>query len=138
MGALADSAMRAGGHVIGVMPQSLVHKEIAHPQITELKIVPDLHVRKATMATLADAFIALPGGAGTLEELTEMITWLQLGIHAKPIALLNVAGYYKPLLEMFGMCVREGFLSKALLDALIVDEHVPALWERLVQKHSLL
>jgi uncharacterized protein (TIGR00730 family) len=117
MGVLADAVMNAGGQVIGVMPQTLVHMEIAHPKVTELKIVPDLHVRKSTMATLADAFIALPGGAGTLEELLEMITWLQLGLHNKPIALLNTEGYYDPLVQLFEASVREQFIPHRSLSA---------------------
>lgn len=131
MGVLADTVMNAGGQVIGVMPQTLVHMEIAHPKVTELKIVPDLHVRKSTMATLADAFIALPGGAGTLEELLEMITWLQLGLHNKPIALLNTEGYYDPLVQLFEASVREQFIPPELISRIIVETNVDTLWARL-------
>lgn len=132
MGVLADTVMQAGGEVIGVIPECLMHKEIAHPRITELRVVPDLHTRKATMAMLADAFVALPGGMGTLEEITEMITWLQLGLHHKPIALLNTEGYFKALLDVFERMAREAFVPEALMDQLIVERDVSALWRRLI------
>jgi len=96
MGALADSARAAGGEVVGVMPQALVDREIGHTGIDDLRVVDTMHERKALMVELSDAFVALPGGIGTLEELFEVYTWAQLGIHAKPLALLDVAGYYEP------------------------------------------
>jgi uncharacterized protein (TIGR00730 family) len=118
MGALADSARAAGGEVVGVMPQALVDREIGHTGIDDLHVVDTMHERKALMVELADAFIALPGGIGTLEELFEVYTWAQLGIHAKPLALLDVAGYYKPLAAFLDHAVTERFLrpeSRAML-----------------------
>ncbi len=101
MGAVADAALAAGGSVIGVIPQFLVDKELAHTGLTQLEIVESMHDRKARMAALADAFVALPGGYGTIEEFCEVLTWAQLGLHQKPHGLLNVAGYYDALLEFF-------------------------------------
>ena len=110
MGAVADAALEAGGVVIGVMPRGLVEREIAHRGLTELHVVEDMHERKTKMAALADGFIALPGGAGTLEEIFEQWTWAQLGIHEKPCAFLNIKGYYDPLQAMVNNMVREGFM----------------------------
>jgi uncharacterized protein (TIGR00730 family) len=110
MGALADSARAAGGEVVGVMPQALVDREIGHTGIDDLRVVDTMHERKALMVALADAFIALPGGIGTLEELFEVYTWAQLGIHAKPLALLDVAGYYEPLATFLDHAVAQRFL----------------------------
>jgi uncharacterized protein (TIGR00730 family) len=110
MGALADSARAAGGEVVGVMPQALVDREIGHTGIDDLRVVDTMHERKALMVELADAFIALPGGIGTLEELFEVYTWAQLGIHAKPLALLDVAGYYEPLAAFLDHAVAQRFL----------------------------
>jgi uncharacterized protein (TIGR00730 family) len=110
MGALADSARAAGGEVIGVMPQALVDREIGHTGIDDLRVVDTMHERKALMVELADAFVALPGGIGTLEELFEVYTWAQLGIHAKPLALLDVAGYFQPLAAFLDHAVAERFL----------------------------
>ncbi|OLF19579.1 LOG family protein [Actinophytocola xanthii] len=121
MGAVADAALAAGGEVVGVIPQSLVDREVAHHGLTELHVVADLHERKAKMATLADAFLALPGGAGTLEELFEVYTWAQLGLHAKPIALLDVAGYYQPMLRFLDHMVDEGFLASTYREMLLVE-----------------
>ena len=112
MGALADAALAAGGHVTGVIPSALVAKEIAHPGLSDLRIVSSMHERKATMAELSDGFIALPGGVGTLEELFEVITWGQLGLHQKPCGLLNVCGYYDPLLAFLDHAVAERFLRQ--------------------------
>ncbi len=109
MGAVADAALAAGGEVVGVIPQSLVDREIAHPGI-ELEVVATMHERKARMADLADAFVALPGGAGTLDELFEIYTWAQLGMHAKPCALLEVDGYWAGLTAFLDHAVAEGFL----------------------------
>jgi uncharacterized protein (TIGR00730 family) len=120
MGVVADAALAAGGQVIGVIPRSLVDREIAHPRVDDLRVVADLHERKATMAELADAFLALPGGAGTLEELFEVYTWAQLGLHAKPIALLDVDGYYQPLLRLLDHMTEQGFLSREYREMLIV------------------
>lgn len=110
MGAVADACLENGGHVIGVMPRALVEREIAHTGITELFVVDNMHERKTKMAQLSDGFIALPGGAGTLEEIFEQWTWAQLGIHEKPCAFLNVNGYYEPLHQMVQKMVGEGFM----------------------------
>jgi uncharacterized protein (TIGR00730 family) len=113
MGAVADAALVAGGQVIGVIPQGLVDRELAHPGLTELHVVETLHERKAIMADLADAFIALPGGLGTLEELAEVVSWAQLELHAKPIGLLEVGDYWTLLLAWLDMAVAEGFVAPA-------------------------
>jgi uncharacterized protein (TIGR00730 family) len=113
MGALADGALAGGGEVIGVIPQGLVDRELAHPGLTELYVVGTLHERKAVMADLADAFIALPGGLGTLEELAEVVSWAQLELHAKPIGLFEVGDYWTLLLAWLDMAVAEGFVAPA-------------------------
>ncbi len=110
MGTVADAAIAAGGKVIGVIPQAIVDRELAHRGVTELRIVRSMHERKALMADLSDGFIALPGGFGTFEEFCEVLTWSQLGIHKKPCGLLNVAEYYTPLLTMFDHAVNERFV----------------------------
>ena len=110
MGVVADAALSVGGEVIGVMPQSLVAREIQHTSLSELHVVDSMHTRKTRMAEMADAFIALPGGAGTLEEIFEQWAWAQLGIHHKPCGFLNTNGYFDPLREMIGRMVGEGFL----------------------------
>ncbi|GAB3620689.1 TIGR00730 family Rossman fold protein [Glutamicibacter endophyticus] len=120
MGTLADAALEAGGRVRGVMPQSLLDGEIAHPGLSELDIVADMHERKQRMAERAEAFIALPGGAGTLEEFFEVWTWQQLGLHRKPVALYDVNGFWQPLLSMIEHFVAEGFLAERYRQALIV------------------
>jgi uncharacterized protein (TIGR00730 family) len=119
MGALADAALADGGEVIGVIPEALVRKEIAHAGLTELRVVGSMHERKAAMAELADAFITLPGGLGTLEEFFEVLTWAQLGLHTKPIGLLDVAGFYQPLLSVLDHMVSEGFVAPAHLQLLV-------------------
>jgi uncharacterized protein (TIGR00730 family) len=111
MGALADSVLEGGGEVIGCIPEPMVAREVAHNGVTELRIVHSMHERKATMTDLSDAFIALPGGFGTFEEFCEIVTWAQLGLHRKPCGILNVEGYYDPLLALFDRAVAEGFLS---------------------------
>ena len=111
MGEVADATLAAGGRVVGVIPESLQKLEVGHTGLTELHVVPTMHVRKQMMAERADAFIALPGGIGTLEELYEVWTWQQLGYHGKPIGLLNIDGYYDDLLRFMGHTVAEGFLS---------------------------
>lgn len=118
MGALADSALAAGGEVIGVIPQHLVDWEVAHDRLDRLDVVDTMHERKARMADLADAFVALPGGAGTLEEVFEVFTWGQLGLHTKPSALLDVDGFYEPLLDQLRRMVEHGYLRDAFLEAL--------------------
>jgi uncharacterized protein (TIGR00730 family) len=119
MGALADAARAAGGEVIGVIPQPMVEREIGHTGIDDLRVVGSMHERKALMVELADAFIALPGGIGTLEELFEVYTWAQLGIHAKPLGLLDVAGYFAPLAAFLDHAVDQRFLraeTRAMLE----------------------
>jgi uncharacterized protein (TIGR00730 family) len=113
MGTVADAALAAGGEVIGVIPRGLVDRELAHPGLSELRVVESLHERKAIMADLADAFIALPGGLGTLEELAEVVSWAQLELHAKPIGLLDVGDYWTLLLAWLDMAVAEGFVAPA-------------------------
>ena len=110
MGILADTALAAGGEVIGVIPQALVDREIAHTGLSELRVVASMHERKALMAELSDGFVALPGGAGTLEELIEVYTWSQLGLHRKPMGVLNVNGYYDGLAALLDHAVEQGFL----------------------------
>ncbi|MBK0331329.1 TIGR00730 family Rossman fold protein [Brachybacterium sp. MASK1Z-5] len=122
MGVLADAALDAGGEVHGVMPRALVDGEIAHAGLTALDVVADMHERKQRMGELADAFVALPGGAGTLEELFEVWTWQQLGIHGKPVAILDVDGYWLPLLAALGGMSAHGFLSPQFLASLVVAE----------------
>jgi len=127
MGAVADGALAAGGEVIGVIPKHLMRVEIAHANLTELHVTADMHERKAKMAELSDAFLALPGGAGTLEELAEIWTWAQLGLHGKPLGLVDVAGYYRPLHEFADHMVAEGFLKQEHRDLLFFDEDPAAL-----------
>jgi uncharacterized protein (TIGR00730 family) len=126
MGVVADAALEVGGEVIGVIPQAMVDRELAHRGATELRIVTTLHERKAVMAELSDAFIALPGGLGTLEELAEVVSWAQLGLHAKPIGLLGVGGYWDDLLRWLDGAVSAGFVAPAyrgmILEAADLDE----------------
>ncbi len=122
MGAVADAALAAGGQVIGVIPEALVRREVGHPGLSERHVVQTMHQRKQLMAERADAFIALPGGIGTLEELYEMWSWQQLGYHDKPVALLNVAGYYDALLRFMAESHTRGFVSESQHLALIVDD----------------
>jgi hypothetical protein len=131
MGILADAALAAGGEIIGVIPQALVKRELAHQGCTELRIVNSMHERKFVMADLADAFLALPGGWGTFEELCETLTWIQLGIHSKPCGLLNVCGYFDPLIAMFDRAVEERFLKPQYRELLIVEEDPAAVLDRL-------
>jgi uncharacterized protein (TIGR00730 family) len=131
MGVVADAALAAGGEVIGVIPRALATKEIAHQGLVDLRVVASMHERKALMTELADGFVALPGGLGTFEELLEVLTWAQLGLHRKPVALLDVAGYFAPLLALFDHAVVEGFVlaeNRALLvSASAVDDLLDAL-----------
>ena len=131
MGTVADSCLAHGGRVLGVIPQLLVDKEVAHTGLTELRIVGSMHERKALMADLADAFIALPGGFGTWEEFCEILTWSQLGIQRKACAVLNVNGYYSPLLQMADNAVAEGFLRPIHRDLLLSGEDPTALLDQL-------
>ena len=122
MGALADAARGAGGEVIGVIPQSIFDREIGHAGLDDLRVVGSMHERKALMAELSDAFIALPGGIGTLEELFEVYTWAQLGIHTKPLGLLDVAGYFQPLVAFLDHAVQERFLRPEMRTLLAVSD----------------
>ncbi|ENX56613.1 MULTISPECIES: TIGR00730 family Rossman fold protein [Acinetobacter] len=124
MGVVANSALQAGGRVIGVIPDALVDRELAHTGLTELHIVKNMHERKTKMAELSDAFVALPGGAGTLEEIFEQWTWSQLGIHQKPCAFLNVDGFYDGLIQMIQGSVERGFSQERFVDKLIVAEQI--------------
>lgn len=131
MGAVADAALAAGARVVGVIPEALSSKEIAHQGLSELHVVPSMHERKLRMANLADAFIALPGGYGTFEEFFEAITWAQLGFHAKPTALLNVLGYYDGLLQFLEHAVASRFLKRENRALFFVETRVPALLDQL-------
>jgi uncharacterized protein (TIGR00730 family) len=121
MGELADAAMEAGGTVIGIIPSSFAHK-VSHRGISELHVVSSMHERKAMMFDLSDAFLALPGGYGTIEEVTEVLTWAQLGLHRKPCGLLNVCGYFDPFLLFLDHAVREGFIRKEHRDLIAVSD----------------
>ncbi len=127
MGEVADAALAAGGKVTGVIPHFLWEKEVGHKELTEMKFVDTMHERKQIMADLADGFIALPGGFGTLDELAEILTWAQLGLVSKPIGLLNVKDYFQPLRNLFDNMVKEGFLKEANVNMLLVDKSVQAL-----------
>jgi uncharacterized protein (TIGR00730 family) len=131
MGAVADAALEGGGHVIGVIPQSLVDREIAHPGLGDLHVVDSMHERKAVMAELADAFVALPGGVGTLEELFEVYTWNQLGLHAKPLGLFNVRGYFDGLARFLDHAVAERFVTPQHRSMLLVEEQLDVLLDGL-------
>lgn len=131
MGAIADAVLAGGGEAIGVIPETLVAREVAHLGLTAQHIVPDMHQRKAKMASLADAFVAIPGGLGTLEELFEVATWAMLSIHDKPLALLDVDGYYEGLSRFLSHARDEGFIDQRHLGLLPVVDSVPALLARL-------
>jgi len=131
MGVLADAALARGGEVIGVIPQKLVDKEVAHRGVTKLLVVETMHERKALMNDLSDAFLALPGGFGTLDEFFEVLTWAQLGFHGKPCALLNVAGYYDRMLAMLDHAVAEGLLRPAHRELVIADTDPSRMLQRL-------
>jgi uncharacterized protein (TIGR00730 family) len=121
MGVVADAVLDRGGAAVGVIPQALVDKELAHGGLTELRVVATMHQRKALMADLSDGFVALPGGFGTADELFEVLTWAQLGLHTKPVGLLNVCGFFDPLLAWVDHCAREGFLPPEHRDTLRVS-----------------
>jgi uncharacterized protein (TIGR00730 family) len=133
MGIVADATLAAGGRVVGVIPQALVEKEWAHTGCTELHIVDTMHERKRIMAEHADAFVALPGGIGTLEEFFEVWTWRQLGYHAKPVGLLDLGGYYKDLLVFLSSAVKSGFMSDWQMDLIHVGTEPLELLPQLVQ-----
>ena len=131
MGHLADAVLAAGGHVIGVIPDALVAREVAHLGLPDLRVVHSMHERKALMADLADAFVALPGGFGTFEEMCEAITWTQLGLHRKRCGLLNVGGFYDPLIALFDGAVQSGFISGASRDIVLATDDPQALLDHL-------
>lgn len=124
MGAVADGTLNNGGLAIGVLPHFLAEKELEHKSLTEIYLVDTMHERKSKMAELSDGFIALPGGFGTMEELFEVLTWAQLSLHKKPVALLNVDGYYDALLQFIKVMNRDGFLKEEYLDLLIVSSDI--------------
>lgn len=132
MGRIADTVLANGGKVIGVMPRNLFRGEMVHTGLTELHEVNNMHERKARMSELADAFIALPGGLGTFEELFEVVSWSQLGIHRKPVGVLNILGYYQPLAEMFERAILAGFMQKTNLGLLIFEEEPDLLLNKMI------
>lgn len=137
MGEVADASLSAGGRVVGVIPQALMEREVGHTGLTELIVVQTMHQRKLAMAERADVFVALPGGIGTLEELYEMWSWRQLGYHNKPLFVLDVAGYYEPLLSFMRSSVATGFVSSKHHDLLVVEHTVQALMERLAVQANI-
>jgi uncharacterized protein (TIGR00730 family) len=133
MGVIADAVLELRGHVTGVIPDALVSKEVAHEGLSDLRIVRSMHERKAVMAELSDGFIAMPGGIGTMEEFFEVLSWAQLGLHNKPCGLLNVSGYYRPLIQFLDHAVDHGFLKPKHRSLLIVEDKPHALLDRLEQ-----
>lgn len=133
MGVLADAALAASGEVIGIIPDGLFSREVGHPDLTEMRVVTTMHERKALMADLSDGFIALPGGMGTLDELFEILTWAQLGIHAKPCGLLNIAGYFNPLIALLDHMVAEKFLRPEHRALALVDDDAGRLLARFAE-----
>jgi uncharacterized protein (TIGR00730 family) len=136
MGTLASACLSGGGRVIGVIPRALADRELAHPGLTELRVVASMHERKATMAQLSDAFLALPGGFGTWEELFEVVTWTQLGLQRKACGLLNVEQYYDPLIAMVNSATAEGFVREPHRQILISDTDPERLLDRLCNDSS--
>jgi uncharacterized protein (TIGR00730 family) len=136
MGALAEAVLAEGGDVVGVIPRGLIEREIAHRGLTALHVVETMHERKALMARLADAFVALPGGLGTLEELFEVWTWGQLGLHDKPYGMLNVDGYYTPLIRFLDHACAEGFMRPSQRDKLVVADSTSVLLDALSSSSS--
>ena len=133
MGEVADAAIGEGGTVIGVIPGFMVAHEVAHDGLTELRVVESMHERKATMSDLADGFVALPGGWGTLEELFEVTTWAQLGLHAKPVGILNVGGFYDLLVEFLDSTVDNGLITAAHRQLLLIDDDIERLLDRMAE-----
>jgi uncharacterized protein (TIGR00730 family) len=131
MGVIADAVLAGGGDVIGVIPRALAEREIAHTGVTDLRVVDSMHTRKAMMADLSDAFIAMPGGVGTFEELFEAITWTQLGLHRKPCGLLNAGGFYTPLAAFIDQAVSEGFIKPVHRASIVVDDNAERLLDTL-------
>ena len=138
MGTVADATLKAGGEVIGVIPDRLIERELGHGGVTHLQVVSSMHERKHLMAQQSDAFVALPGGIGTLEEIFEIWTWRQLGYHAKPLGLLNVAGYFDHLLKFIEVSRDEGFLWPDVQELLLVDDDIDRLLSRLHSQHLVL
>jgi uncharacterized protein (TIGR00730 family) len=130
MGIVADAVLGAGGEVIGVIPQALVDRELAHPGVADMRIVGSMHERKALMADLSDAFLAMPGGYGTADEFFEMLTWAQLKIHRKPIGILNIAGFFDPLVAWIERAIQEGFIKPKHRELLIVGNDVDELLKK--------
>jgi uncharacterized protein (TIGR00730 family) len=131
MGVVADAVLAGGGTVVGIIPQHLATKELAHDGLTDLRVVGSMHERKALMAELSDGFVTLPGGYGTAEEFFETLTWAQLGIHSKPLGLLNIAGFYDPLLAQVERYISEGFVRASYRDLIIDDSDPQSLLDRL-------
>jgi uncharacterized protein (TIGR00730 family) len=131
MGAVADAALSCGGHVIGVIPEKLVIKEVVHEKLPDLRVVKNMHARKALIAELSDGFIALPGGYGTFEEFCEVLAWAQLGYHRKPFGLLDAAGFYRGMLEFFDHATREGFIRPQHRELVLVENDAERLLRRL-------
>jgi uncharacterized protein (TIGR00730 family) len=139
MGVLADAALAAGGEVIGVIPRAMIAEERGHHRLTELIPVDSMHERKARMAHLADSFVALPGGIGTLEEVAEALTWLQLGLHLKPVGLLNVCHFYDPLIQLLDQMRDHAFLTAAHRAMLFVEDETASLLDRIIAaKHDFI
>jgi len=137
MGILADAVLENGGKVFGVIPKSLKDLEVAHKRLTELHVVNSMHERKKLMYDLSDAFVALPGGFGTLDEFCEILTWSQLGYHNKPIAFLNTAGYFNFLLQHFQYSVDEGFVDQNIHDHILVAENIESLFNEIKSRKSV-
>ncbi len=133
MGAVADAALDAGGEVVGVIPTKLMDLELGHPGCTEMYVVDSMHARKSMMMHLADAYIAMPGGYGTLEELFEAVTWAQLNYHRKPVGVLDVEGYFQPLVQFVEGAVKESFIRPGLEDLMLVDDDAATLLKRMEQ-----
>jgi hypothetical protein len=131
MGAVADAALKAGGQVIGVIPQALVEKEIGHGAVTELIITQTMHERKAIMADRSDGVVTLPGGFGTLDEVAEIITWAQLGYHRKPVILANIDGFFDPLIGLMDHMARQGFIKPAHIGIAVVRSDIPSVMHTL-------
>lgn len=131
MGVIADAVLAEGGEVIGVIPESLATEELLHPGVADMRVVPSMHARKALMAELSDAFVALPGGFGTFEEFFEVVTWSQLKLHRKLTGLLNVGGYYDPLVRLVDHAVQEGFIKPKHRSLLVIEERPELLLSRL-------
>lgn len=136
MGVIANTVLAEGGHVIGIIPQALVDREVAHTGLTDLRVVTSMHERKTLMAELSDGFIALPGGLGTLEEIFEILTWAQLGLHQKPCGLLNIRDYYRSLIEFLDHAVAERFVKDAHRAMLLVEEQPGRLLERFARYNA--